>query len=431
MNILEFIKSRNVDFSRPFLVNKEFSLSLADVANKSFDHLNMIKQGDVVALIGDFNEQTIADLLHLINMKTILVPLTNETYAEHPYFFETARVKWVVQNGKTLKIDCESSHPLIDSLRLRNSPGLVLFSTGTTGRPKAVLHDFSRFLQRYSTPRPAATTLNFLLFDHIGGINTLLHSLFNSGLVVSIQNRSIEDVLETCEKFQVEVLPTTPTFLRMLLMSGLVPETIPSSIKVITYGTEKMDEHTLVMLANHLPNVDFRQTYGMSELGILRVKSESRTSLFMRVGGEGVVWKIEEGVLKIKSETRMAGYLNAENPFDENGWYNTNDLVEAKGDFLKIVGRTTNVVNVGGLKFLTGEVESAGMSFPGILNVNVIAKTNPITGQHVEMTIQVQREETFNLSEFKSHLASRLPKHMLPRRITTGSVLFNHRYKKS
>jgi acyl-CoA synthetase (AMP-forming)/AMP-acid ligase II len=254
--------------------------------------------------------------------------------------------------------------------------------------------------------------------------------MFNSGVIVSIKNRNVEEVLRTCEIFNVEVLPTTPTFLRMMLMSGSVPGNFPKSLKVITYGTEIMDEFTLLKLAEILPNVDFRQTFGMSELGILRVKSESRSSLFMKVGGEGVAWKVDQGVLMIKSSTRMMGYLNADSPFDIEGWYNTKDLVEVKGEMLKIVGRISDVVNVAGQKFLTSEVQSAAMDYPNILNLSILVKNNPITGQHIEMMIEVRNTLTFDLSRFKDYLSSKLPRHMMPRRISLGNVAVNHRFKK-
>jgi acyl-CoA synthetase (AMP-forming)/AMP-acid ligase II len=428
--ILEILQSRDIDFSKPFFVNDKYSLCLNDVINRNFEHLKDIKQGDVVALIGDFNECTIADLLQLIERKVILVPLTSETMPDHHYFFDCAQVEWVVEHGIVRQFGAKREHPLLNELRLRGNAGLILFSTGTTGRPKAILHDFSIFLQRYMTPRPALVTLNFLLFDHIGGINTLLHSMFNSGLIVSIEKRSVEEVLKTCEAFRVEVLPTTPTFLRMMLISGLIPKNFPKNLKVITYGTERMDEFTLLNVANILPNVDFRQTFGMSELGILRVKSESRTSLFMKIGGEGVTWRVDDGVLKINSPSRMMGYLNADSPFDREGWYDTKDLVEVKGDFLKVVGRTTDVVNVAGLKFLTSEVESIALNYPGISDLSILAKSNPFTGEHIEMIVKVENEDSFNLQDLKKFLAAKLPKHMLPRRISIGDIVINHRFKK-
>ena len=107
-----------------------------------------------------------------------------------------------------------------------------------------------------------------LLFDHIGGINTLFHTLYNNGTVIVPKNRSIETVLKVCDQYKVELLPTTPTFLRLLLIGGFIPDQIPSSIKIITYGTERMDQITLDKLCSLLPKVDFRQTYGMSELEV-------------------------------------------------------------------------------------------------------------------------------------------------------------------
>jgi acyl-CoA synthetase (AMP-forming)/AMP-acid ligase II len=280
------------------------------------------------------------------------------------------------------------------------------------------------------TPRTSLITLNFLLFDHIGGINTLLHSIFNGGLVVSVEKRTVEEVLGTCNEFKIELLPTTPTFLRMMLMSGLVPHDFPKSIRIITYGTERMDEFTLSKLSEMLPDVDFRQTYGMSELGILRVKSKSRNSLFMKIGGEGITWRVDESVLKIKSSTRMMGYLNSDSPFDKDGWYDTKDLVEVNGDFLRIVGRITDVVNVAGLKFLTSEVEAIAFKYPGISDLSILVKSNPITGQHIEMIVRTARDLTFDQDSFKDFLVSRLPRHMIPRRISFGEIPFNHRFKK-
>jgi long-chain acyl-CoA synthetase len=391
----------------------------------------LVKQGDVVAIIGDFNPSSILTLLRLIDLGVVVVPLTRETIHEHEYFFESAFVDVVIKDGVVVRRSHEGNHELIDLLRSERHAGLVLFSTGTTGRPKAILHDLTSFLKRFETPRPSQRTINFLLFDHIGGINTLLHTLFNKGVIVAPESRTVDLVLETCRKHKVEVLPTTPTFLRMMLMSGAVPSKVPECLKVITYGTERMDQPTLDELCSLLPTVDFRQTYGMTEIGIVRVKSEARDSLFMQVGGEGVETRVVDDVLQIRSQARMLGYLNDPPPFDSEGWYNTKDVVETKGAYYKVVGRISDVINVGGLKFMASEVERVALTFPSISLVKAIPKQNPITGQHVELLVQSSSKDAVDKDLLMSFLKERLQSHMVPKRIRIELVSVGHRFKKA
>ena len=171
-----------------------------------------ISSGDVVALIGDIDVSSISILLHLIDIKAIIVPLTNETKSQHDYFFKESMVDIVVSKEGIRRISHNRKSTLIDLLRHKNHAGLILFSTGTTGLPKAILHDLTLFMKRYETPRPTLKTLNFLVFDHIGGLNTLFHTLFNRGTIVAPDSRNVKDILNTCLVHDIEVLPTTPTF---------------------------------------------------------------------------------------------------------------------------------------------------------------------------------------------------------------------------
>lgn len=431
MNITQRLSLKWESVTQPILVSDSETIYFNQIAQSKKNHLSEIQSGEVVALIGDFDSQSISDLLELINLKTIIVPLSPLTRHDHEYFFDSAQVQWVVENGETSRRTSESRHELLEYLRTDGKPGLVLFSTGTTGRPKAILHDFTKFLQRFETARPTKKTIAFLLFDHIGGINTLLHTLFNGGTIICTKDRSTKTILALCQKYQVEVLPTTPTFLRMLLISGAVPDEIPDSLEVITYGTERMDQGTLSTLNTLLPHIDFRQTFGMSELGILRVKSEARNSLFMKIGGEGVRWRTApDNTLEIFSETRMLGYLNSESPFIEDGWYVTNDIVEVKGEYLRVVGRVGDTVNVGGLKFLLSEVELIILQHPKVFLASAYARNNPITGQHVEVLVQSRSNSKLTNEEVSSFLAEKLPAHMQPRRIVVGQVEIGHRLKK-
>ena len=413
-----------------FFIKGGESLSFSEVVEAGQVDLSAVAPGNVVALVGDFDATSVNTFLRLIDLGAIIVPLTSQTATQHESFFKSAHVDLVISKGVVSKRSSGPLNPLLESLKSRRHAGLVLFSSGTTGEPKAILHDLSKFLERYRTPRPSLRTIGFLLFDHIGGINTLLHTLFNRGVIIIPQSRSPKDVLEACSSNGAEVLPTTPTFLRMMMIAGLIPHIVPESLKVITYGTERMDQSTLDSLCQLLPKVEFRQTYGMSELGILRVKSEARDSLFMRIGGEGVELKVVDSVLYIRSETRMLGYLNADSPFDDEGWYNTKDIVEEKDGLFSIVGRTSEVINFGGLKFLPSEVENAALKFPNVALAKASGRSNPFTGQHVELVVQETSPNALDLEGLRVHLRNNLQSHMNPKRVSVEEISVGHRFKK-
>jgi long-chain acyl-CoA synthetase len=427
MHILEELKRRNEGNRHPFLIGPGGSLTFDDIGRGA--DTSEIKQGDVVAQVGDFDGPTIATMLELLDRGVILMPLTEGTRAEHDYFFESGRAEWLIRGNETRRFaPRREDHPLIEEVRHRGHPGVIFFSSGTTGRPKAILHDFNNFLERYAVPRPPLRALNFLLFDHAGGINTMLHTLFNRGVVIVPAERTPETLAEDMVKHRVELLPTTPTFLRMMLLGGIFDSMQFPDLRVITYGTERMDQGTLDRLCEKLPNVDFRQTYGLSELGVFQVRSKARNSLWMQIGGKGIETKIIDGVLHIRSENRMLGYLNAPSPFTD-GWYDTGDMVEQDGDYIKVVGRARDVINVGGLKILPGEVERVALLHPDVLRAKVIGVPNPITGQHIEVTVEPKSGAQLDRRAMMAHFRSHLQKQLSPHKVTIGTVGLSHRFK--
>jgi len=130
-----------------------------------------------------------------------------------------------------------------------------------------------------------------------------------------------------------------------------------SSLKRITYGTEVMSQSTLDRVSAQFPGVSLLQTYGLSEVGVLRSQSREDGSLWVRLGGEGFKTKVVDGVLWVKSQYAMVGYLNSPSDFDADGWFNTQDQVEVDGDYFRILGRVTDIINVAGQKVYPAEVE--------------------------------------------------------------------------
>ncbi|MCX4746053.1 fatty acid--CoA ligase family protein [Kitasatospora sp. NBC_01287] len=351
-----------------------------------------VRAGEVVTLEGAYSPQLCAGLLALIERGVVVVPLTVLPAAKRAEFLDVAQVETVItadgSGGRELsRTGQRAEHELYGQLRETGHPGLVLFSSGTTGRSKASVLDFSKVLGRYAPGGKPRRILSFLSLDHIGGINTLLHTLVQGGTVITVADRTPETIFEAIARHRVEVLPTTPTFLNMVLISGVLERHDCSALQLVTYGTEPMPIRTLKRLAEALPAVRFKQTYGLSELGILPTKSRGDDTLWVKLGAAGFEHKIVDSVLWIRSEMAMLGYLNAEAPFDEDGFFNTQDVVETDGEWVKILGRRSEIINVGGEKVYPSEVESVVLEVPGIAEATVSGHPSHVTGMIVKATV--------------------------------------------
>ena len=310
---------------------------------------------------------------------------------------------------------------------------MVLFTSGTSGEPKAAVHDFSALLKKFKTRRKALRTLNFLLFDHWGGLNTMFHILSNGGAVISVKDRSPENVCKLIEKYKIQLLPVSPTFLNLLLLSGVYKKYHLESLKIISYGTEPMPITTLEKLKLVFPKVRLLQTYGLIELGVLRSKSESDDSLWVKVGGDGYSTRIVDGILQIKAESAMLGYLNASSPFTDDGWFITGDEVLEKGDYIKILGRKSELINVGGEKVYPQEVENVILEIDNVAEATVYGEKNQIIGEIVCTKVRLQNNEdskTFIL-RLKKYCRERLKGFKVPVKVKIiDDELYSNRYKK-
>ena len=385
-----------------------------------------VKHAQVVDISADFSPRAVALLLALVEMNCVIVPLTPSLELKKPEFREIAQVE------VTLNLDSEDQvsvieqkhvvdHEILCRLKECQHPGLVLFSSGSTGKSKAAVHDFLPLLKKFETPRFSKRIITFLLFDHIGGINTLLYTLYNAGCVIALSSRTPEVVCEAIEKHQAQILPTSPTFLNLMLLSGAYDKYDLSSLELVTYGTEVMPESTLTRFTQAIPHVKMQQTYGLSELGILRSKSKSSDSLFMKIGGEGFETRISQGLLEIKAESAMQGYLNAPSPFTEDGWFKTGDAVIEDGEYIRILGRESEMINVGGEKVYPAQVESVVQQMSGVEDVAVSAEQNAITGQIVRARVVLSTQEQAH--EFRGRLREYCQDKLLPYQIPQKIII--------
>ena len=397
---------------------------------------NNINTGQIVSIMSDFSEKVIAILIALIERDCILVPIS-PVVKEKDKYISISQTEFVIdlcdESPNIYKMDILPSHKMLLNLKGK-APGLILFSSGTTGEPKAALHNLCFLLEKFKKPGKSLRTISFLLFDHIGGFNTLFHTLSNGGQFVLINSRDADVVCRMIERYKVELLPTSPTFLNLLLLNKMYEKYDLSSLKIITYGTEPMPQSTLDFLHHIFPNTALKQTYGLSEVGIVSTKSENSDSLWIKIGGDGVETKIIDDILYIRTKSAMLGYLNAPNPFDGDGWFNTKDKVEQREDgYIKILGRITDIINVGGEKVYPTEVEGVLLKYNGVKDVHVFGEKNPLTGNVViaEISVSSKNNNKDYIKELRSFCVKNMERFKIPAKfILVEHDLYSERFKR-
>lgn len=392
----------------------------------------------VIGIQGDFTPKCIAFLFSAIEHNNIIAPFNLSAGTSIEKKLEIAQIEHLVRideldNFNQYSLKSVANHPFYNLLKSQKKPGLILFTSGTSGTPKAAVHDFNKLLQKFLISRPSLRTVNFLLFDHWGGLNTMFHTLSNGGIVLSLKSRTPDAVCHFIERYKIELLPASPTFLNLLLISEAYKRFDLSSLKIISYGTEPMPENTLKRLNDIFPNIKLQQTYGLIELGVLRSKSKDNSSLWVKIGGEGYDVRVVDGILQIKADSAMLGYINAPSPFTEDGYFITGDAVEVDGEYFKILGRKSELINVGGEKVFPREIENVILEIDNVEDVIVYSETNPITGQIVCAKIKIKKDTDHKLfiKEVKSYCRSKLASFKVPVKISIENYeLYSDRFKK-
>ncbi len=397
-----------------------------------------IKPSSVVAILGDYSFFNIALFFALFENKNIIVPITSTiSKIQDEYLSESFceyTIKTIKSNLDIQTIEQNSSHEMIKKLKESQSSGLILFSSGSTGKPKAMIHNLDNLIETYKDKKSKAMNmLVFLMFDHIGGLNTLFNAFCMGACLIIPQNRDAKTICQLIEKYKIMVLPSSPTFLNLILISEEYKNYDLSSLRMITYGTETMPESLLLRLKQTFLKVKFLQTFGTSETGISTTSSKSSDSLFMKLDDLNCEYKIVENELWLRSKTQVLGYLNASmDSFTSDGWFKTGDLVEIIEDgYLKIIGRSKEVINVGGQKVLPAEVESVILTIDNIDDCLVYGVSNLITGQTVVCDVVLHESCEEIKKVIRLYCKDKLESFKIPTKVNVvEKTNFSDRFKK-
>ncbi len=311
--------------------------------------------------------------------------------------------------------------------------GLLLMTTsGTTGVPKLVAHDKNRFIERVKKSKKRFKTCLFMPWYHIGGLHTLLYIYYSGGTCYIPESYEVSYFLDFVEKNEIEVLAITPSYLNLMLLNPKFPKKL-RSVKIITCGSEPFVESNVEILRKKTPWVDIKQKFGSTETGVLESRTCNDNPEWIQPNPDGN-WKIKDNMLYIKSDISCKWVIENGVKTITGNYYCTGDYVEIRFDgYIKILGRKSKTINVGGRNVFPQEVRSAILSIDYIKDADVYGSKNRLLGEVIEVDISLNpvKKELYTKKKFIKELTLKLERHKIPFYINVvENIHYNDRHKK-
>ena len=302
----------------------------------------------------------------------------------------------------------------------RNTPRVLIQTSGTTGVPKIAEHEIDRLLGRIKIPATMSSA-RWLMSYHpksFAGLQVLLTFLSGGHELVYGLEHTVSDLVCLALQYKPTHISATPTFWRSLMMAG--GQVLP--LKVITLGGEAVDQVLLDSLRRAFPGALIQHIYASTEAGALFGVKDGLAGFpvkWLESGTEGVRFRINgDRVLEVHSPRMMARYSKKrEMPLSGDGWLITGDIVDLKGDRVFFAGRQDSMINVGGSKVRPEEVETLACTVEGVHDALVYGIKNPVVGQLVAMDMVLVSgiKEAQVRQKLDDLFVKKLERHKIPR----------------
>jgi acyl-CoA synthetase (AMP-forming)/AMP-acid ligase II len=268
---------------------------------------------------------------------------------------------------------------------------VMILTTGTTGERRGAIHRWQRLAPDAPAARPESHARWLLAYNlnQFAGFAILLHVLANGATLVQPRAQRAREGVEAMREFGVTHVSATPTFWRGILRE-LGDDEPGFTLAQITLGGEAVPERLLNELRRRFPSAKVSQIYAATEFGQTGSVRDGLPglpeSVLHRPDDAPVQLRMQDGELYVRSRVGMLGYYG-EPPVHPDAWRPTGDLVEVRDGRLLFVGRTSEVINVGGVKVHPGPVERAAESVPDVLSACAYGRPNQLTGQIVALEV--------------------------------------------
>jgi acyl-coenzyme A synthetase/AMP-(fatty) acid ligase len=424
--------------SRRFLSGSNASVALSDLVHGTSlgGRLMELAGRSVLLAVRDQLAAALA-IIELDGVAHRLVICPPDLPSEHvPTVIERAAVDAIVSdsdplaNGRTgVSVCVPVTSVLTPSDRVEADPRQtewVLLTSGTSGIPKMVVHSFRSLSAPIKSDQHQESDVVWGTFYDIrryGGLQIFLRAVLGHGsLVLSCAGESPADYLLRLEAHGVTHLTGTPSHWRCALMSPSARALTPRYVRL---SGEIADQAILNTLRSFYPQAAIGHAFASTEAGVAFEVNDGLEGFPANlVGKRGEVEiKIEDRSLRIRSARTALRYLGEESSVlvDHEGFVDTGDIVELRGDRYYFLGRRSGVINVGGLKVYPEEIEALLNRHPAVRMSCVRSRRNSITGSLVAADVVLKEESDASVGrvaglkqEILNICREALPRHKVP-----------------
>lgn len=381
-----------------FLHAAERSVALGELAAGSSLGCPLAELAGRSVLVATDSQLTAAlAMIELDGIVRRLVLCPPDLAAEHiPHIIETAEIDTVVCDcGKAdlavpahlRRVLCNPEIASAQSLRDPQDPTeWVLMTSGTTGVPKLVVHSLASLVGAIrpngDTPTERAVWSTFYDIRRYGGLQIFFRAVLGGGsLVLSSARETTADFLARAGGCGVTLISGTPSHWRRALMSPAAGRIAPRYVRL---SGEIADQAILDDLRAFYRDAGVAHAFATTEAGVGFAVNDNLAGFpaeLIERPGEAVEMKIEDGSLQIRSDRTASRYLGPGGPLrDADGFVDTGDMLDRRGERYFFMGRRGGIINVGGLKVHPEEVEAVLNRHPAVRMSLVKPRKNPFTG---------------------------------------------------
>jgi acyl-coenzyme A synthetase/AMP-(fatty) acid ligase len=265
----------------------------------------------------------------------------------------------------------------------------LMLTSGTSGVPKIVGHTLEGLTGAIVADGPARGAppvwATFYDIRRYGGLQIFLRAILSGGsMVLSEPGEALADHVARLNAGGVTHISGTPSHWRKLLMSGSAAGFSPRYVRL---SGEIADQAVLDGLRHAFPEASIGHAYASTEAGVGFAVNDGREGFPSSLLGsrDGVEMKVEDGSLRIRSTRTAHAYVgrDAAALTDADGFVDTGDMVELRGERYHFVGRRGGIINIGGLKVHPEEIEAVINRHPEVRMSRAKSRKSPITGSIV------------------------------------------------